>query len=97
MLLPTEGALFWRRAPLGPNTCLVPAGEPAPHEEGIEPPARGISVRLEEDCQSRNLLTDGFQEFPLCLSHMGKVSGSFPSITQWLSAALVISETLRKQ
>lgn len=82
---------------MGTDTFLVPAGEPAPQEEGIEAAAGGISVRLEEDCQSRNLLTDGFQEFPLCLNHMGEVSGSFPSITQWLRTALVISETLRKQ
>lgn len=53
-----------------------------PHKKSAlnQPAARGISVRPEEDCQSRSLLTDRFQEFPLCLNHMGEVSGSFPSI-----------------
>lgn len=77
---------------VGSDTFLPPAWEPAPQEECIEPAVRGISVRPEEDCQSRSLLTDGFQEFPLCLNHMGEVSGSFPSITQWLRTALMISE-----
>lgn len=97
VFLPAEGALLWRRAVLATDIFLLPTKEPDPQEECIESAARGISVRPEEDCQSRSLLTNGFQEFPLCLNHRGEASGSFPSITWWLGTAWTTSEILRKQ